>query len=101
MYKEYAEDLKNDIKNINNNRNNRLNEENRDGKRLRNHYETEWDRKQKQEIDYRKSQQQKYAKELDTQMTHNLLKKRDEFKMTKDVKAMNIGNLHAYKDNDE
>ena len=49
----------------------------------------------------KKNHQKHYVNLLDNQMTQIMTTKMDRFKMTKDERGMNIGNLQAYKNEDD
>ena len=48
-----------------------------------------------------KDKQKKYVEELNNQMTDIMDRKKDKFKMSEDIKAMNMRNLQAYKNKDD
>jgi uncharacterized protein with von Willebrand factor type A (vWA) domain len=99
-YKNYASDLRNDIKKIRTDRQNVMSCERRDGGSLRQQFENRWVENTKKETSQKKNQQRQYAQELSTQMNENIDRRMQRLKMPSELKAINKINLQAWKEND-
>lgn len=99
--KDYALELKNDLDQLRVNRENLITQDKEHGQAMRKILEKASEKFKFSDRQIKKNHQKNYVNLLDNQMTQIMKTKMDRFKMTKDEQGMNIGNLQAWKNEDD